>query len=705
MPDQFVSMVAVWGSQSGVVSQYDNFAIRYNANGGINPPAPREGLIAGTYALTVPSASMTHSDIIVNGEARPVRFMGWSLTRTTEIFAASDRDSWPELVTSATIANQDVTVYAVWKFVNILVEADYGDNGEVEITVNVPDDEYDTIVDEDRITVIIRDTDYDDVTVSLPNPDWNYEKEQDGNNVVVIITPPPGYFLDEDDDGDGNTVIVIYHNVIFNAGSHGTFAAGEQTTLRLRRGTMLESSHIPNVTYTPSRPQTGWTPRNPVGHEVLATITFTAVFLGPITVEGRYSPDGNEVLVNVNLPSSGYSVDVRNGRIEVTVNNSVEDDINVLLPSPSWRYEKRQDGNNVIVTMIPPANSGYELERLPDGTITIHITVRFNAGRYGAFTGSIQQTTLRVLRGTTLSAAAIPTVTPNNTNRPHTGWTPSNPNNHVVLAAITFTATFAAPLPAPPSRGVSFPGTSIRPLDLQDDDENGMSGLHMHQAFLVGFEDGTIRPRDFATRAQVATIFFRLMSDEARAASWSVHNQFLDVQSNDWFNNAVSTTANSNIFIGTPYGTFEPNRTITRAEFSAAVVRFMGITPQNSASMFNDIGGHWAEDYINTAANHGLFMGVEGIGGRFMPDQEITRAEVAAIIMRILGPMPESHEDMLENMLIWADNADVGAWYYMYIQEATNSHYFVMNADGVHKTWIELAPSRDWRVLESPNAL
>ena len=226
----------------------------------------------------------------------------------------------------------------------------------------------------------------------------------------------------------------------------------------------------------------------------------------------------------------------------------------------------------------------------------------------------------------------------------------------------------------------------------------------IHHAFIVGYDDGYVRPLGNTTRAHAATIFFRLMSDSARTRLWTQDNPFFDVKLHNWFNNAISTTTNANIFNGMPDGSFQPNRPITRAEFAAAVVQFMGVNPDDSPPLFNDINGHWAQGHINAAANYNWVTGYEGIGGRFLPEQPITRAETAALINRMLLRLPETADDLLQDMITWPDNNNRQAWYYLYIQEATNTHYFVRKPNGVHETWTELLPPRSWIRLERPDS-
>jgi len=223
-----------------------------------------------------------------------------------------------------------------------------------------------------------------------------------------------------------------------------------------------------------------------------------------------------------------------------------------------------------------------------------------------------------------------------------------------------------------------------------------------HHAYMVGDANGMVRPNAGITRAEVATIFFRLITDDYRAQMWTQQNSFADVQMNDWFNNAVSTMTNANVFTGMPDGTFQPQRAITRAEFAVAMTRFFEGLPMEGANMFPDVEGHWAAREINAAARMGWVTGFPN--GNFAPDQAITRAEAAALINRILGRLPRTTADLLPGMVTWPDNANVNAWYYLYIQEASNSNAFVMQADGIHKTWTELLAPRNWQVLERPDS-
>ena len=222
-----------------------------------------------------------------------------------------------------------------------------------------------------------------------------------------------------------------------------------------------------------------------------------------------------------------------------------------------------------------------------------------------------------------------------------------------------------------------------------------------HYAYIVGYEDGTIRPQNNITRAEVATIFFRLLTDNARERYWSTTNDFSDVAAESWYNNAISTLSNMGIINGYEDGTFKPNAPITRAEFTAIATRFFDYEAEYDGA-FNDVSARaWYADYVQAAVDMGLVDGYPD--GGFHPDAYITRAEACTIVNRVLHRVP--HEDHLLSesvMNTWPDNPK-SAWYYEDMQEATNSHdYDWIRVDGeTVEDWTKKLPERDWSALET----
>ena len=230
-----------------------------------------------------------------------------------------------------------------------------------------------------------------------------------------------------------------------------------------------------------------------------------------------------------------------------------------------------------------------------------------------------------------------------------------------------------------------------------EEPEEDVTGLNTtdHYAYIAGYEDGTVRPDGNITRAEVATIFFRLMTDEYRETCWSTSSGFTDVTAANWYNNAISTTANAGWVSGYPDGTFRPDAYITRAEFATIAARFLSDV-YGGTSMFTDISGHWAEDYINRAAAAGWINGYAD--GTFRPNAYITRAEAVTLINRMLDRAPDANH-LLADMVRWPDNPET-AWYYADIQEATNSHDYTRAGTGNYEVWTELLANRDWAALE-----
>ena len=234
------------------------------------------------------------------------------------------------------------------------------------------------------------------------------------------------------------------------------------------------------------------------------------------------------------------------------------------------------------------------------------------------------------------------------------------------------------------------------PLDEQGSNRPSIL-TDVHHAYIVGRENNLVAPQENITRAEVATIFFRLLTDEIRNDYYSKENTFDDVNSEDWFNTAVSTLTNIGIISGRSDTQFAPNAYITRSEFATIAARFSK-GEYDGETMFTDISGHWAESYINRAAFLGWIVGDNGL---FRPDDFITRAEAMTLTNRVLGRQPESIDDILtDDMVKFIDNADVNAWYYLAIQEATNSHDYEMKADGKHEKWTRLTENPDWSKLE-----
>ena len=248
------------------------------------------------------------------------------------------------------------------------------------------------------------------------------------------------------------------------------------------------------------------------------------------------------------------------------------------------------------------------------------------------------------------------------------------------------------------SGGSSGGGGGRKPtVDIPDDVPTGLNGDD-HFAYIVGYPDGNVKPGSSITRAEVATIFFRLLTEDVRTANSTQSNSLSDVSRGQWFNHAISTLSSMGIVKGNPDGTFNPDAPITRAEFAAIAARFDDKNT-NTTSNFSDIASHWAKDEIGVAANKGWINGYPD--STFRPDQYITRAEAMTLVNRVLNRLPEKSEDLLDDMIKWPDNADASVWYYLAVQEATNSHDYSDKSDAdKYEKWTKIRDARDWTLLE-----
>ena len=217
-----------------------------------------------------------------------------------------------------------------------------------------------------------------------------------------------------------------------------------------------------------------------------------------------------------------------------------------------------------------------------------------------------------------------------------------------------------------------------------------------HFAYVMGYPDGTVKPNDNITRAEVTAIFFRVLKANVRDANLVETNDFTDIESTAWFNTAISTMAKLGIVKGRDTNEFDPNAFITRAEFAAICARFDD-GEYEEVENFTDVAGHWAAEEIGKAAAYGWIRGYED--GTFKPEQNITRAEAMTMINRVLNRIPEKSTDLLEGMTMWPDNSNENVWYYLPVQEATNSHDYEMK-NNIYEKWTALGLSEDWTKYE-----
>lgn len=224
------------------------------------------------------------------------------------------------------------------------------------------------------------------------------------------------------------------------------------------------------------------------------------------------------------------------------------------------------------------------------------------------------------------------------------------------------------------------------PEDYATIDVAGMLNRQTHDAYVNGYPDGTIRPEANITRAEVAAMFYGILTDEAKAEYATRANSFTDVKAGSWYEEAVSTLSAIGVISGYKDGSFKPGQNITRAEFAAIAAKFAAA--QDESVTFTDVGKHWAGKSISLVAANGWVTGYKD--GTFLPNQNITRAEAMSIINRMLERNPQNADDLSDTMTQWIDNQNAKKWYYLAIQEATNSHDYTRTEDGF-EVWADAA--------------
>ena len=226
---------------------------------------------------------------------------------------------------------------------------------------------------------------------------------------------------------------------------------------------------------------------------------------------------------------------------------------------------------------------------------------------------------------------------------------------------------------------------------------SGWLNMEDHYSYIVGYPDGTVQPNGKITRAEVATIFFRLLSDDTREAFWSSTNSYSDVTADKWYNNAVSTLSRLGVISGYPDGTFRPDASITRAEFAKIAVSFCKYGSTTYSGCFSDVkASDWFSTCVETARNSNLIAGYPD--GTFQPNNAITRAEACTIVNRTLGRKPAKNHMAISGRINWPDCVDT-EWFYADMMEATNSHDYQMV--GLVEDWNRKLPQRDWAALET----
>ena len=212
-----------------------------------------------------------------------------------------------------------------------------------------------------------------------------------------------------------------------------------------------------------------------------------------------------------------------------------------------------------------------------------------------------------------------------------------------------------------------------------------------HYAYIKGYPNGSFKPNATITRAEAASIFYRLLTDSTRKTYSTTYNTFKDVPAKAWYNTAVSTMAKLGIVNGGSDGYFRPSDPITRAEIAAMIARCDGNSYGNAYTNFSDVKGHWAANYIARAYELGW---INGYGTTYAPDKYISRAETVAILNRVLNRAPQTTSDLLSGLNTFND-VSVTSWYYLDVEEAANSHTYTRKTND-YEYWDKLISDPSW---------
>ena len=445
--------------------------------------------------------------------------------------------------------------------------------------------------------------------------------------------------------------------------------------------------------------------------EVVGRFDITATWTGGLT-----APDNIETLIPVGFTGLGDIFVVDTASIDTSVENSVKASIDVAEGTTVVKLKELADKIELVVdgfkitddaemnaTIAGTTQIKNELTdsydvvyKFVDGTSTIINPVEIDVRPGGGSGGSASTTTFYTLKyetngGTEYAAESHRegkkvelTKVPEKEGFVFAGWySDAELTNKITAIEMTSDKTVYAAWTDEEGGEVAHPVPDV----LNGDD---------HFAYLNGYPDGTIRPTANVTRAEVATIFFRLLKAEVREENLATTNNFADVSEDAWYNTAVSTMAKLGVVAGRTPDTFAPDEYITRAEFATICARFDDADEKCEDCGFTDIAAHWAEDYILEAVAYKWINGYED--NTFRPDNFITRAEAATLINRVLVRLPEDVSCLLEGMKTWPDNSDA-EWYYIAVQEATNSHTYG-RVDAVNEKWNTLEENFDWTVYE-----
>ena len=694
-----VTLYAVYGDKAATVT------VTYHSNFGTDSPYTTDAMpnngkftVADYKALGLP-------------ENNGYEFIGWSTN------SGEQKVEFKKGESARADTNGSNDLYAQWKKTTI--------DEEVIVTITGNSDTKVYNGSEQSVTGFTTDVGEKDITVTLKEPGKGTAKGTNVGTYWMGLTPESFAVTSSTytnikvvvNDGkleitpitdevtvtiNGNTDTKVYNASEQSVSGYTTDVNGKTISVALKEGSKAEAKGTDVNTYNMGLTADSFAVTSTNYSNIKVVVNDGYLEITPVTDEVTVTITGNTKTVMYNGSEqsvTGYTTDVGDKTIDVVLNATGKD---TAKNTKVGKYYMGLTTNDFAVTSTNYTNinvivvDGW-LEITPiTQTATVTITGNHNSVKYN---GREQSVT-----GFTYTAPEGVTVTLNAGSKAEAKGTDKG-TYYMGLTKDDFTVTsdiykeFKIVVNDGYLEITRSGGHHPRPkptVEIEDDDALGLNTTD-HFAYIIGYGNGEVRPQNNITRAEVATIFFRLLTDDVRDENLTKTNRYSDVTRADWYNTAVSTLSSMGIITGYPDGTFRPNAAITRAEFAAIAARFDN-DGDKTAAKFSDIASHWAKDEISIAYNNGWINGYPN--GTFGPQRDITRAETMTLVNRVLNRQPETEDDLLPNMTVWTDNANPNAWYYLAVQEATNSHYYKFKTNSKYEKWTELRETRDWTQLE-----
>ena len=694
-----VTLNAVYGDKAATVT------VTYHSNFGTDSthtidamPNNREFTVADYTALGLPANN-------------DYEFIGWSTN------SGEQKVEFKKGESARADTNGSNDLYAQWKKTTI--------DEEVIVTITGNSDTKVYNGSEQSVTGYTTDVGEKDITVTLKEPGKDTAKGTNVGTYWMGLTPESFAVTSSTytnikvvvDDGkleitpitdevtvtiNGNTDTKVYNASEQSVSDYTTDVNGKTISVALKEGSKAEAKGTDVGKYDMGLTKDDFTVTSKNYSNIKVLVNDGYLDITPVTDEVTVTITGNTKTVMYNGSEqsvSDYTTDVNGKTISVALKEGSKAEAKGTKVS---KYHMNLTTNDFAVTSTNYTNikviviDGW-LEIAPiTQTATVTITGNHNSVKYNGREQSVTDFTYTAPEGVT--------VTLNEGSKAEAKGTDKG-TYYMGLTKDDFTVTsdiykeFKIVVNDGYLEITRSGGYHPRPkptVEIEDDDALGLNTTD-HFAYIVGYGNGEVRPQNNITRAEVATIFFRLLTDDVRDENLTKTNRYSDVAATSWYNTAVSTLSSMGIITGYPDGTFRPNAAITRAEFAAIAARFDN-DGDKTAAKFSDIANHWARDEISIAYNNGWINGYPD--GTFGPQRDITRAETMTLVNRVLNRLPETEDDLLPSMVTWTDNANPKAWYYLAVQEATNSHYYEFKTNSQYEKWTELRETRDWTLLE-----